>query len=115
MADGLFQLPKALCSGHQIPQDQHLPLQDRGWYAAQERYADFLRRHKQGKVLYLELGVGHNTPGIIKYPFWRYTLENPEAVYACVNAGQAYAPREIADRSICLDMDIRQFLEFGKA
>lgn len=90
-------------------------VQDRGWYAAQERYADFLRRHKQGKMLYLELGVGHNTPGIIKYPFWRYTLENPEAVYACVNAGQAYAPREIADRSICLDMDIRQFLEFGKA
>lgn len=83
-------------------------VQDRGWYAAQERYADFLRRHKQGKVLYLELGVGNNTPVIIKYPFWRYTLENPEAVYACVNTGQAYAPREIADRSVCLNMDIGQ-------
>lgn len=81
-------------------------VQDRGWYAAQERYADFLRRHKQGKVLYLELGVGNNTPVIIKYPFWRYTLENPDAVYACINHGQAYAPREIAERSICLDADI---------
>lgn len=50
--------------------------------------------------------VGTNTPGIIKYPFWRYTLENPDAIYACVNFGQAYAPREIAERSVCLDADI---------
>ena len=86
-------------------------VQDRGWYAAQSRYADFLRRHKQGCVLYLELGVGNNTPGIIKYPFWRYTLENPDAVYACVNNGQAYAPREIADRAVCVNMDIGLLLK----
>ena len=85
-------------------------VQDRGWYAAQSRYADFLQRHKQGKVLYLELGVGNNTPAIIKYSFWRYTTENPDAVYACVNNGQAYAPQEIADRSVCLNMDIGQVL-----
>ena len=85
-------------------------VQGRGWYAAQERYADFLRHHKQGKVLFLELRVGNNTPVIIKYPFWRYTLENPDAAYACVNVGQAYAPREIADRSVCLNMDIGQVL-----
>lgn len=85
-------------------------VQDRGWYAAQERYADFLRQHKQGKVLYLELGVGNNTPVIIKYPFWRYTLEDPDAIYVCINNGQAYAPREIADRSVCLNMDIGQVL-----
>lgn len=80
--------------------------QDEGWYAAQSRYSDFVRRHKHGTVLYLELGVGNNTPVIIKYPFWRYTLENPDAFYACVNFGQAYAPREIAERSVCLDADI---------
>ena len=85
-------------------------VQDRGWYATQSRYAVFLQRHKQGKVLYLELGVGNNTPGIIKYPFWRYTLENPDAAYACVNLGQANVPREIADRSVFLNMDIGQAL-----
>ena len=81
-------------------------VQDEGWYAARNQYSDFVRRHKHGTVLYLELGVGNNTPVIIKYPFWRYTLENPDAFYACVNFGQAYAPREIAERSVCLDADI---------
>lgn len=81
-------------------------VQDRGWYAAAERYSNFVRQHSHGRILYLELGVGNNTPVIIKYPFWRYTLENPEAVYACINQGQAYAPREISERSICLDADI---------
>ena len=81
-------------------------VQDRGWYAASERYADFLRRHKGGKVLFLELGVGNNTPGIIKYPFWRYTVENPKATYACINNERAFSPREIADRSIYIYEDI---------
>lgn len=85
-------------------------VQDRGWYAAAERYSNFVRQHSHGKILYLELGVGTNTPGIIKYPFWKFTLENPEAVYACINQGQAYAPREISERSICLDADIHTVL-----
>lgn len=85
-------------------------VQDEGWYAARIRYSDFLQRHRHGKVLYLELGVGNNTPAIIKYPFWKYSLENPDAVYACVNFGQAYAPREIAERSVCLDADIGRIL-----
>ena len=85
-------------------------VQDEGWYAARNQYSDFVRRHKHGTVLYLELGVGNNTPVIIKYPFWKYTLENPEAVYACVNFGQAYAPRKIAERSVCLDADIGRIL-----
>ena len=81
-------------------------VQDEGWYAAAGRYEDFIRRHRGLRVLYLELGVGSNTPVIIKYPFWRMTTENPDAVYACVNLGEAYAPREIAGRSICIDADI---------
>lgn len=81
-------------------------VQDEGWHAALNRYSDFVRQHRHGKVLYLELGVGNNTPVIIKYPFWNYTLENPDAIYACVNLGQTYVPREIAERSICLDADI---------
>lgn len=86
-------------------------VQDEGWYAAQNRYADFLRRHKGLKILYLELGVGANTPGIIKYPFWKMTAENPQAVYACINLGETCAPSEIRNRSICINADIGEILE----
>lgn len=85
-------------------------VQDAGWYRACGRYEDFLRRHRGGKTLYLELGVGANTPGIIKYPFWRLTAENPEATYACLNKGEAYAPGEIRKRAICIDGDIGEIL-----
>ena len=86
-------------------------VQDEGWYMAAGRYDDFVRRHKNLRVLYLELGVGLNTPGIIKYPFWQMVHQNPKAVYACVNRGEAYAPKEIADRSVCIDGDIGEILE----
>ena len=81
-------------------------VEDAGWHDAARRYHAFLSAHERGRVLYLELGVGMNTPVIIKYPFWRMALENPDAVYACVNYGEAWAPREIAARSIALDSDI---------
>ena len=74
--------------------------------AAAERYTTYLRAHQSGKVLYLELGVGGNTPGIIKYPFLRYTYDNPQATYACLNFGEAVTAREIQDRSILIDADI---------
>lgn len=81
-------------------------VEDEGWHKASERYSEFLRRHKSLKVLFLELGVGANTPVIIKYPFWQYTTRNENAVYACINKGEAYAPVEIMKRSICIDDDI---------
>ncbi|WP_316270955.1 Sir2 silent information regulator family NAD-dependent deacetylase [Claveliimonas bilis] len=86
-------------------------VEDEGWHAAAGRYNEFIRQHKEEKVLFLELGVGANTPGIIKYPFWKMTAENPKAVYACVNYGEAFCPGEIEKRSICLNMDIQKFLE----
>lgn len=86
-------------------------VEDEGWHKAAERYADFIRRHERARVLYLELGVGSNTPGIIKYPFRKLTAQNPHAVYACVNHGEASAPREIAGRSVCIDADIADVLE----
>ena len=86
-------------------------VEDDGWHAAARRYEDFLRRHEGEHILFLELGVGGNTPGIIKYPFWRMTYQNPEAVYACVNLGEAWAPREIRERSICIDGDIGTLLK----
>jgi NAD-dependent SIR2 family protein deacetylase len=86
-------------------------VQDEGWYAAANRYEEFIRRHKGLHVLYLELGVGMNTPSIIKYPFWKMTLENPKAVYACINYSQAYCPEEIQTKSICIDADIAQVID----
>jgi NAD-dependent SIR2 family protein deacetylase len=81
-------------------------VQDEGWYAAAKRYEGFIKAHNNGRILFLELGVGYNTPGIIKYPFWQMTNENENAVYACINYGDAYAPREIKERSICINADI---------
>ena len=86
-------------------------VEDSGWHRAAGRYQDFVLRHKKSKILYLELGVGSNTPGIIKYPFWRMTAENPRAVYVCINLGETCAPMEIRDRSICVDADIGKVLE----
>lgn len=86
-------------------------VEDAGWHAAAERYGDWLDAHAGAKLLLLELGVGGNTPVIIKYPFWRMTAQNPRATYACVNLGDAVAPEPIAARSVCIDADIAAVLE----
>ena len=85
-------------------------VEDEGWHRAAERYADFLRTRKDQKILFLELGVGYNTPGIIKYPFWQMTAKNPNATYACINQEQAFAPEEIASRAIVVNDDIGKIL-----
>lgn len=85
-------------------------VQDKGWYAARSRYEDYLRQHKNRKVLFLELGVGSNTPVIIKYPFWRMVAENPKAIYACINLDEAACPLEIAEQSLCIEGDIEDIL-----
>ena len=85
-------------------------VQDTGWDAAAERYELFLKRHQKMKVVYLELGVGYNTPGIIKYPFWQMVAQNPKATYICLNAGQAYCPAEIENQAICVDGDIGEMV-----
>ena len=86
-------------------------VEDAGWRAAYERYAEFLNRHEDGRVLYWELGVGGNTPGIIKFPFWRMTAQNKNAVYACVNLGETEVFDRIVSRSILIDGDIGKVLE----
>ncbi|MDE7279547.1 MAG: Sir2 silent information regulator family NAD-dependent deacetylase [Oscillospiraceae bacterium] len=86
-------------------------VQDDGWYKASERYNDFILRHSGSKILFLELGVGFNTPSIIKFPFWKMTAENPNAVYACINYGEAFCHEEIKKQSICLNIDISEAIE----
>ena len=83
-------------------------VEDEGWHRAAERYQNFLRTRAGEKILFLELGVGYNTPVIIKYPFWQMTVKNPNAIYACINQGQAICPQEIERQSICVNAGIGQ-------
>ena len=126
-ADGVFQvsesgiamriptelIPKCPADGSDVVMNLRADesfVEDAGWHRASAAYADFLRRHEPLHVLYLELGVGANTPVIVKYPFWQMTMKNEKAVYTCVNYGEAFCPKEIEDRSICLDGDIGEVL-----
>ena len=86
-------------------------VQDDGWYMAAERYNNFLRTRENTRILYLELGVGSNTPVIIKYPFWNMTSRNKNATYACINYGEAICPKEINHQSICINSDIREIIK----
>ena len=86
-------------------------VEDEGWHQAAERYQEFLRRHDRSKTLFLELGVGGNTPVIIKIPFLRMTMEWRDAAYACLNYGEAFAPKEIQDKAICINGDIGDVLK----
>ena len=81
-------------------------VEDTGWHNAARRYADFLRSREGRHLLFLELGVGGNTPSIIKYPFWRMTYQNARAVYACINLLEAFCPKEMQKQAICIKGDI---------
>ena len=81
-------------------------VEDEGWTKAAGRYEVFLNKNKDGRIVFLELGVGGNTPGIIKYPFWNMTYANPQATYICINKGEAAVPREIEKQSLCVNGDI---------
>lgn len=88
----------------------HTFVEDEGWHQAARRYEEFLHHHEGRHILFLELGVGSNTPVIIKYPFWKMTYQNSRASYACINWSEAYCPREIEKQAICIDGDIGEIL-----
>lgn len=85
-------------------------VEDEGWHRASKKYSDFIKKYLNKRILLLELGVGANTPAIIKIPFWQMTYNNLKATYACVNYGEAFTHNEIANRSICIDGDIGSVL-----
>lgn len=90
-------------------------VENEGWHKAAERYENFLRKRSGQHILFLELGVGYNTPVIIKYPFWQMTAKNLDAVYACINYGEAVCPKEITTQSICMNSDINRVIrDLGK-
>ena len=86
-------------------------VEDEGWHMAAERYENFLNSRKNQHILFIELGVGYNTPVIIKYPFWQMTAKNPKAVYTCINRQEAVCPKEIQRQSICIEGDIGEILQ----
>lgn len=107
-------IPVCPCCGRPMIMNLHCDdrfVEDEGWHRAAERYASFLHTHRGGRILYLELGVGFNTPGIIKYPFWQRVAQDPNAVYVCINAQEAVCPQDIAPRALCIRTDIAACLE----
>ena len=127
--NGGLSLPEGILPEMKIPSDlvPHCPkcgkpmsmnlrsddtfVEDDGWHRAAQRYSDFLRRHQNMRVLFLEAAVGFNTPTIVKYSFWRMAYEWKNAVYACLNYGEAFAPDEIKKKSICINGDIGEILK----
>ena len=126
--DGVLTLPEGVVPKMSVPAElvPHCPrcgapmsmnlraddtfVEDEGWHRASERYTEFLRRHQGLKILFLEAGVGYNTPTIVKYSFWRMAYEWEDALYACLNYGEAFAPDEIKKKSICINGDIGAIL-----
>lgn len=86
-------------------------VQDKNWDKQKSKYENFLKNSNNSKILFLELGVGFNTPSIIKYNFWRMTLNNKKSVYASINLGECYSASDIEERSICIDADISEVLK----
>ena len=129
--DGTFQMPNGETVSMRIPSSL-IPfapdgspvimnlrsddsfVEDEDWHRAAEAYTKYISEHEGKHVLFLELGVGGNTPVIIKYPFWRMTFDNKKAVYACINHSEALCPKEIEDRSICIEGDIAEILLNGR-
>lgn len=85
-------------------------VEDAGWHAAAKRYDDFLREHRHDRIVLLGVGVGGNTPGIIKYPFWRMAAQNRHATYVQLNRGEVLAPAELGEKSVILDCDAAEAL-----
>lgn len=130
--DGIFRLPAGTTPAMQIPTDlvPHCPVcgrpfamnlradntfvEDRGWHQAAQRWADFQQHHQDMHALYLELGVGYNTPSIIKFPFWNDVSKNPQATYACINLGESLAPAVLEHQAILIDADIASTLSLLK-
>ena len=107
-------IPKCpVCKGEMFPnlRGGDYFVEDEGWHKAAERYEDFLRKNKNGKILFIDLGSGMNTPSIFKFPFMRMTYNNKNAVYVAINKGEAFCIEEIESQSICINRDIGDVLK----
>ncbi len=85
-------------------------VEDEGWHKAMNSYDVFLKKNLGGNILFFELGIGYNTPSIIKYPFWQMTYQNSKASYISINLSKDNCPKEIIDKSLCITGDIAEVL-----
>lgn len=85
-------------------------VEDDGWHKAKDRFLTFSERYMNSKIMYLELGVGYNTPGIIKYFFWKRAAENKNSLFVTVNLYDDYYPEDIKDRTFSFNMDINNVI-----
>ncbi|MBR3017627.1 MAG: Sir2 silent information regulator family NAD-dependent deacetylase [Clostridia bacterium] len=86
-------------------------VEDEGWQKAAVEYEVWLTAHRHERVVFLEIGVGYNTPGIIKYSFWQQVYQNPEAIYVCLNMEALPVPEAIRDRSMVISGDSDQVIQ----
>ncbi len=86
-------------------------VEDDGWQKAAVEYEVWLTAHQDQRVVFLEIGVGYNTPGIIKYSFWQQVYQNENAVYACLNLTEEPVPKEIKKQSIVISGDSAQVIQ----
>ena len=110
-------IPKSMDDGSPLTMNLRADdsfVEDEGWHRASAAYSDFIRRHENLHTLYFEIGVGANTPVIIKYPFWQMTNDSQKGVYACLNYNEAFCPKQIEKQSICLDGDAGVILDLIK-
>lgn len=109
-----YMVPKCpVCGGPMemnLRCDQYF-VEDEAWHEAEQRFGEYLRKCEDKKTVLLELGVGFNTPVIIKFGFHNATRKNKSATYICVNLFEAAAPSDIMDRSICIQSDCGKVIE----
>ena len=81
------------------------------WHAAQARYANFAEKALHGKSIYLELGVGFNTPAIIRYPFEQMVYHNPNALLVRLNRDYHEGFAETKDKTVAFAEDPNKVLQ----
>lgn len=88
-------------------------VEDSHFHEQKHRYEQFINDNNGKKVLYLEIGVGHTTPQLIKQPFQQMTEDNEQALFVTMNQKDYFIPRNIRSRTIRLDKDIAEILHAG--
>lgn len=86
-------------------------VQDDGWVKHANLYENFLNRAKGKNLLLMEIGVGYNTPIIIKYPFEKTTCSDDKTYLIRINKDYAFCPKEIENKTVLFDEDVKSVLE----
>lgn len=86
-------------------------VQDENWYRQSEKYEDFLSRSKGKNVVLLEIGVGFNTPGIIRFPFERMTAISEKTTLIRINKDYPNPMLEIKNKTNSFDEDTNKIIE----